>query len=76
MVEVDLVLPETMSLKEAHDIGQSLQDRLEMVTSIERAFVHLGSYALYFCSCVTDYETSHSPEHNPVKKKLDLVEIE
>ncbi|CAK9187482.1 unnamed protein product [Ilex paraguariensis] len=50
-VEVDIVLPANMPLQEAHDIGESLQEKLEHLPEIERAFVHL------------DYEYSHKPEH-------------
>ncbi|GAV77068.1 Cation_efflux domain-containing protein [Cephalotus follicularis] len=50
-VEVDIVLPSDMPLQEAHDIGESLQEKLELLPQIERAFVHL------------DYEYSHKPEH-------------
>lgn len=50
-VEVDIVLPAVMPLQEAHDIGESLQEKLELLPEIERAFVHL------------DYEYSHKPEH-------------
>ncbi|CAI6004658.1 unnamed protein product [Closterium sp. NIES-65] len=50
--EVDVVLPEDMPLKEAHDIGEALQNKLERLPEIERAFVHL------------DYEVSHRPEHH------------
>ncbi|XP_022747095.1 metal tolerance protein 11 isoform X1 [Durio zibethinus] len=50
-VEVDIVLPANMPLQEAHDIGESLQEKLELLPEIERAFVHL------------DYEFSHKPEH-------------
>jgi len=50
-VEVDIVLPADMPLQEAHDIGESLQEKLELVPNIERAFVHL------------DYEFCHKPEH-------------
>ncbi|GBG72877.1 hypothetical protein CBR_g12597 [Chara braunii] len=50
-VEVDVVLPDDMKLREAHDIGEALQNKLEMLPEIERAFVHL------------DYECSHKPEH-------------
>ncbi|KAA8534261.1 hypothetical protein F0562_031778 [Nyssa sinensis] len=50
-VEVDIVLPSDMPLQEAHDIGESLQEKLEQLPEIERAFVHL------------DYEYSHKPEH-------------
>ncbi|XP_050411618.1 uncharacterized protein LOC126826673 isoform X1 [Patella vulgata] len=56
LVEVDIVLPEQMKLKEAHDIGESLQQKLETLPDVERAFVHL------------DYEFNHSPssEHKVV----------
>ncbi|XP_011021606.1 PREDICTED: metal tolerance protein 11 [Populus euphratica] len=50
-VEVDIVLPSSMPLREAHDIGESLQEKLELLPEIERAFVHL------------DYEYTHKPEH-------------
>ncbi|KAL4386789.1 hypothetical protein GQ457_09G029140 [Hibiscus cannabinus] len=50
-VEVDIVLPANMALQEAHDIGEALQEKLELLPEIERAFVHL------------DYEFSHKPEH-------------
>lgn len=50
-VEVDIVLPAGMPLQEAHDIGESLQEKLELLPEIERAFVHL------------DYEYSHKSEH-------------
>ncbi|CAF1103547.1 unnamed protein product [Rotaria sp. Silwood1] len=41
LVEVEVILPETMSLKEAHDIGDELKDKLENIPEVERAFVHL-----------------------------------
>ena len=41
MVEVELILPESMSLKEAHNIGQSLKEKLEKLPEVEMAFVHL-----------------------------------
>jgi len=49
--EVDIVLAGDMPLQQAHDIGESLQDKLESLPEIERAFVHL------------DYEVTHRPEH-------------
>eukprot|EP01027_Heterolobosea_sp_BB2_P020807 GEZU01029716.1.p1 GENE.GEZU01029716.1~~GEZU01029716.1.p1 ORF type:complete len:130 (-),score=31.45 GEZU01029716.1:126-515(-) len=51
LVEVDVVLRPTMPLREAHDVGESLQKKLETLEDVERAFVHL------------DYEYSHKPEH-------------
>nr|CAH8848980.1 unnamed protein product [Trichobilharzia regenti]CAH8848986.1 unnamed protein product [Trichobilharzia regenti] len=50
LVEVDIVLPKDMCLKDAHDIGEGLQKKLERLQSVERAFVHL------------DYEYTHHPE--------------
>jgi len=52
LVEADLALPPGMPLREAHDIGESLQIKLEQLEEVERAFVHL------------DYEWTHKPEHD------------
>ncbi|XP_057737369.1 metal tolerance protein 9-like [Arachis stenosperma] len=52
-VEVDIVVSEDMSLIQAHDIGESLQEKLEKLPEIERAFVHI------------DLNTTHKLEHNP-----------
>ncbi|KAH9514188.1 Metal tolerance protein 11 [Bulinus truncatus] len=56
LVEVDIILPSDLPLKEAHNIGESLQCRLERVPEVERAFVHV------------DYEYTHKPlsEHKKV----------
>lgn len=51
-VEVDIELPEDLSLKEAHAIGETLQIKIEKLPEVERAFVHL------------DFECGHKPEHN------------
>ncbi|KAI3823199.1 hypothetical protein L1987_04632 [Smallanthus sonchifolius] len=50
-VEVDIELPEDLSLKEAHAIGETLQIKIEKLPDVERAFVHL------------DFECDHKPEH-------------
>ncbi|XP_056163189.1 metal tolerance protein 9-like [Syzygium oleosum] len=50
-VEVDIVLPEDMLLNQAHDIGETLQEKLEQLPEVERAFVHI------------DFEFTHRPEH-------------
>ncbi|KAJ4981368.1 hypothetical protein NE237_032205 [Protea cynaroides] len=50
-VEVDVVLPEDMPLHQAHNIGETLQEKLEQLPEVERAFVHI------------DFEWSHKPEH-------------
>ena len=36
LVEVDIVLPENMLLKEAHDIGEELQQKIEALSEVER----------------------------------------
>jgi divalent metal cation (Fe/Co/Zn/Cd) transporter len=48
---VDIELPEEMYLREAHNIGEALQNKLEALPEVERAYVHL------------DYESTHRPEH-------------
>ncbi|KAG2679580.1 hypothetical protein I3760_11G056600 [Carya illinoinensis] len=50
-VEVDIVLPEDMYLNQAHNIGETLQEKLEQLPEVERAFVHI------------DFEFTHRPEH-------------
>ncbi|KAF2768420.1 hypothetical protein EJ03DRAFT_375291 [Teratosphaeria nubilosa] len=45
-VEVDLVLDEGTTLRDSHDLGESLQYVLESVPNVDRAFVHLD-YASY-----------------------------
>lgn len=51
-VEVDIVLPADMPLSQAHDIGETLQVKLEQLPEVERAFVHV------------DFDFTHKPEHN------------
>ena len=41
LVEMEVVLPAEMVLRETHDIGMSLQYKLEQVAEVERAFVHM-----------------------------------
>ncbi|KAM3684048.1 hypothetical protein ACJW31_11G012700 [Castanea mollissima] len=55
-VEVDIELPEELPLKEAHTIGETLQEKLERLPEVERAFVHL------------DYECDHKPEHSVLSR--------
>ncbi|KAL5766853.1 hypothetical protein ACOSP7_017470 [Xanthoceras sorbifolium] len=55
-VEVDIELPEDLPLKQAHAIGESLQNKIERLPEVERAFVHL------------DYECEHKPEHTVLNK--------
>lgn len=60
-VEVDIELSEDMRLREAHAIGESLQERIEKLPEVERAFVH------------ADFESTHKPEHT-VRSRLPATE--
>ncbi|KAI9841464.1 MAG: hypothetical protein M1837_000682 [Sclerophora amabilis] len=51
IAEVDLVLDEGTSLRDSHDLGESLQYVLESVPFVDRAFVHL------------DYASWNLPSH-------------
>ncbi|XP_059669293.1 metal tolerance protein 10-like [Cornus florida] len=50
-VEVDIVLAGDMSITQAHNIGETLQEKIEQLPEVERAFVHI------------DFECTHRPEH-------------
>jgi divalent metal cation (Fe/Co/Zn/Cd) transporter len=56
LVEIDIGLPDSMPLANAHDIGAELQRQLETIDDVERAFVHL------------DFEFQHMPacEHKVI----------
>ena len=43
IVEVDIVLTQDMVLSEMHDIGETLQVKLEQLPEVARAFVHIDS---------------------------------
>ncbi|KAJ3060983.1 hypothetical protein HDU98_003093 [Podochytrium sp. JEL0797] len=51
-VEVDIVLDPLTPLQKSHDIGEALQNKIETLDDVERAFVHM------------DYESLHTPEHS------------
>ncbi|KAH8094713.1 cation efflux family-domain-containing protein [Cristinia sonorae] len=50
-VEIDVVMDASTPLWKAHDISQQLQDKIEVLPNVDRAFVHV------------DHETTHAPEH-------------
>jgi len=52
--QVDIVLPPSTPLQLAHDIGESLEIKIEALECVERAFVHL------------DFEWLHKPEHRDI----------
>lgn len=51
LVELEVVVPADMSVKEAHDIALQLQFKVEQLSDVERAFVHV------------DYKTRDYDEH-------------
>ncbi|PPQ79903.1 hypothetical protein CVT25_002959 [Psilocybe cyanescens] len=55
-VEVDIVMDENTPLWKAHDVSQQLQDKIEVLPNVERAFVHV------------DHEWTHVPEHRKAPK--------
>ncbi|TFK26653.1 CDF-like metal transporter [Coprinopsis marcescibilis] len=55
-VEIDIVMDANTPLWQAHDLSQQLQDKIEILPNVERAFVHV------------DHETTHYPEHRKVAK--------
>ena len=54
-VEIDIVMSGDTPLFRAHDLSQQLQDKIELLPGVARAFVHV------------DHETTHRPEHRRVK---------
>lgn len=48
-MEVDIVMDANTPLWKAHDVSQQLQDKLEVLPNVERAFVHV------------DHEWTHVP---------------
>ncbi|KAJ7712420.1 CDF-like metal transporter [Mycena metata] len=55
VVEIDIVMDAETPLWKAHDISQALQDKIEQLPNVGRAYVHV------------DHEISHKPEHRKVK---------
>ncbi|KAF9486406.1 CDF-like metal transporter [Pholiota conissans] len=54
-VEVDIVMDANTPLWKAHDVSQQLQDKIEVLPNVDRAFVHV------------DHEWTHVPEHRKPK---------
>ncbi|KAH9049513.1 CDF-like metal transporter [Lactarius hengduanensis] len=55
-VEVDVVMDANTPLWKAHDISQQLQDKIEILPNVGRAFVHV------------DHETTHTPVRTEHRK--------
>ncbi|KAF9257089.1 hypothetical protein L218DRAFT_975257 [Marasmius fiardii PR-910] len=54
-VEIDIVMSASTPLWKAHDLSEKLQEKIEGLPNVERAFVHV------------DYETTHLPEHRKMQ---------
>jgi divalent metal cation (Fe/Co/Zn/Cd) transporter len=69
-VELDIVLPGDTLLSKAHDISQSLQDQLETLPSVTRAFVHVDHEVRLALSRTSRFkypQVSHTPEHRKLR---------
>lgn len=53
LVEVEVVMPETTTLRESHDAGITLQHKIETLEEVERCFVHI------------DYQLRLHDDHDP-----------
>lgn len=60
LVELEVILPASMSVKEAHDIALGLQQAIERMENVERAFVHV------------DYKSRNIDEHD-IAGKLEYI---
>jgi len=60
-VEVDVVMDANTPLWKAHDISQQLQDKIEVLPNVGRAFVHV------------DHETTHIPVSTVVASPVFLA---
>ncbi|EFC35750.1 predicted protein [Naegleria gruberi] len=56
IVEIDVVLPKETPLLDSHDVGESLQKKIESLPDVERCYVHL------------DYEFEHTKDYEHVIK--------
>lgn len=57
-VEIDVVMDANTPLWKAHDVSQQLQDKIEVLPNVERAFVHV------------DHETTHIPVRSRLQQFL------
>ena len=71
LVEAHIVLPPNMTLEEAHDIGESLQRKLESYSDVERAFVHIDYDYEHHPSVEHKIGHGHSADTTPEQKQVD-----
>jgi len=61
LVELEVVMPESTTLRDSHDTGIELQHKIEMLEEVERCFVHI------------DYQLRQCDDHDPkvpIEEKL------
>merc|ERR1719188_709508 len=61
LVELEVVMPESTTLRESHDVGILLQHKIEGLEDVERCFVHI------------DYQLRVHDDHDPevpIEEKL------
>jgi cation diffusion facilitator family transporter len=68
LVEIEVVLPATMTLQETHDIGMELQHKIEAFEQVERAFVHID----YMERDYDEHNEQSWPDHYAEKVKRTL----
>ena len=64
LAEVDIVLPRTMQLWESHDVGESLQFKIERLVNVERCFVH-ADHEVEHHRNDEHWHPSHQPAYAP-----------
>lgn len=61
LVELEVVMPESTTLRESHDVGIQLQHKIELMEEVARCFVHI------------DYQIRVNDDHDPevpIEEKL------
>ena len=48
LLSMDIISHLDVLIIESHDIGESLQVKLEKLEEVERAFVHIGMFLFFF----------------------------
>jgi hypothetical protein len=70
LVEVHIVLPADMTVRQSHDIGQGLQLKIERLPEVERAFIHID----YECECPN--RGRHKPIEDSAVTKDEVIGTE
>lgn len=63
-VEMEIVLPSEMTVMESHDISLALQHKIEELSDVERAFVHI------------DHQLRDGLEHKTERELLNKTKLD